>query len=426
MSITRAGAPGSRLWLSVAIAIIALSAALIMAGTAAAQATPDTDGDGLNNKNDPFAIDATNGRNTPLPVSLPFSGPQGGIDNLGFTGLMTNASNVYTELFDANNVGIAGGNLTINAVPDGDAVDGTQMYAFQLGVDADPANANCFTVHARVTEPFEGRTPTELQSMGVFVGTGDQDNYAKLVVTGAYGEGIESHGEIAKAQYHTVFGEDLPGPDYVDLYLNVNPDANTVLPAYSATRNGVTGEVQALSGPIDVPSTWFTAGDRGLAIGIISTSYNRDLPGTPFPASWDLLNAATTCVTPDVGAPAVPGGGGSASDTNPPRLSRLRMIPSTIRTNGRVSKRGGRVRVRVSERASVRLKFAKRRANGTYRLLKGKKVQIVPEGTSRIRFNGKLRGRWLASGSYRVIAAATDASGNRSKVKQKSFRVVRP
>ena len=53
---------------------------------------PDDDNDGLPDTADPFAVDATNGRSTALPVVHTWDNdapPAGGLLGLGFTGLMT-------------------------------------------------------------------------------------------------------------------------------------------------------------------------------------------------------------------------------------------------------------------------------------------------------------------------------------------------
>ena len=61
---------------------------------------PDDDNDGLPDISDPFAIDAANGRDTPLPSVLTWDNdapPAGGLMGLGFTGLMANGSSGYAS-----------------------------------------------------------------------------------------------------------------------------------------------------------------------------------------------------------------------------------------------------------------------------------------------------------------------------------------
>jgi hypothetical protein len=269
---------------------------------------PDDDSDGLPDTADPFAVDPSNGRATKVPISYSWkngatnnpcaptpvpSGCPGGILGLGFTGLMSNGQTNYTNLYDLNNmtVGGAAGVLTVGRVPPGDALGAanTQQYGFQYGLDANPASTGIFTVHTRIVAPFTGLTPTGSQSMGLFIGTGDQDNYAKLVVTANGGSpGVQSVKEIAGVPTSgPVAPVAMPGPDSVDLYLTVDPAASTVQPSYGATTNGTSGQPTVLGPPTAIPAAWLNSSSRGLAVGLIATSSG----GAPFPATWDILEA---------------------------------------------------------------------------------------------------------------------------------------
>lgn len=261
---------------------------------------PDDDNDSLLDNHDPFAIDAANGMNTPLNVSYtwendaPFAG---GLFNLGFTGLMTNGNDDYASLFDASKLtaGGAAGVLTIDAIGAGDATGAanSQKYAFQFGVNAAGA-AMPFTVHTRLVAPFAGQSPQGDQSMGLFLGNGDQDNYFKIVVT-ANGPGGQVGGVTTQTEIGgvvtagPVVGLDLPGPNAVDLYLTVDPTASTVQASYTVTTGGVT-TARALIGPaVAIPETWHDGSTGvGLAVGIIGTS-----AGAPeFTATWDLIEVS--------------------------------------------------------------------------------------------------------------------------------------
>ena len=72
-------------------------------------------------------------------------------------------------------VGGAALKFTIDQVPAGDAVDNvnSQLYGFQFGVNS--GSNSTFIVHTRVMGPFAGFTPKNYQSMGMFIGTGDED-----------------------------------------------------------------------------------------------------------------------------------------------------------------------------------------------------------------------------------------------------------
>jgi outer membrane protein assembly factor BamB len=266
---------------------------------------PDDDSDGWPDTSDPFAIDARNGLTTPLPrayswksgdpnpcAPTPFpSGCPGGLLGLGFTGLMTNGHTDYLKLYDVTNmtVGGAAGVLTIGQVPPGDAygATNTQQYGFQFGVDANPARAGAFTAHTRIDAPFAGLTPQGNQSMGFFIGNGDQDNYVKLVASANGGSpGIQFVKEVGGTDtVAPIAPVAMPGPDAIDLYLTVDPAAATVQARYRITTGGVAGTLTALGGPEPIPSAWLTSTVQGLAVGIIATSAG----GPTFPATWHLL-----------------------------------------------------------------------------------------------------------------------------------------
>jgi hypothetical protein len=250
---------------------------------------PDDDNDGLPDTSDPFAVDGANGRNTALPVEYLWDSDApavGGLLRLGFTGLMTNGSTNYANLFDATKMtaGGAAGVVTVDEVPDGDALGpaNTQQYGFQYGIDVTTASAP-FVVHTSLPAPFSGTTPSGGQSYGVFLGTGNQDNYVKLTVAANNGAGgfalVKEQGGTPTTV--TQSGPTWPGPSDVDLYLLVDPAAGTVQASYS-----IEGAAPVAIGvPQTVPSSWFNAA-TGAAVGIISTSAG---PAPPFPATWNLL-----------------------------------------------------------------------------------------------------------------------------------------
>ena len=56
----------------------------------------------------------------------------------------------------------------------------------------------------------------------------------------------------------------------------------------------------------------------------------------------------------------------------------------------------------------------------------GSFVRSGKNGLNRFRFTGRLRGRKLARGRYRLVAATRDAAGNRSKpAAPRAFKIVR-
>lgn len=262
---------------------------------------PDDDNDGINDTVDPFAIDSANGAATNLPVNYQWendSPAAGGLLGLGFTGLMTNLNDNYEALFDITKMtaGGAAGVATIDEVSNGDALgaSNSQEFAFQFGVNVDQGSA-IFTAHTRILSPFSGLTPQDSQSMGLFVGNGDQDNYFKIVVSsngglGGINAGVEIGGVYTNLSTNN---ENMPGPDSVDLYLTVNPVAATIQAQYEVTTSGTTGPITDLGVPQSIPSTWLSSATK-LAVGIISTSTGS---APVFPVTWDFVQVTTQVVS---------------------------------------------------------------------------------------------------------------------------------
>ena len=59
-----------------------------------------------------------------------------------------------------------------------------------------------------------------------------------------------------------------------------------------------------------------------------------------------------------------------------------------------------------------------------YRYLKGGLVHAGPAGANALRISGRLEGRRLARGRYRLRAVARDGAGNRSLTKTARFTIV--
>jgi hypothetical protein len=273
---------------------------------------PNDDSDALPDVSDPFPIDASNGLSTAVPISYAWqngapvnpcaptptpSGCPGGLLGLGFTGLMSNGVTNYNDMFDPRNmtVGGAAGVLTVAQVPPGDPTGSgnSQQYAFQYGVNADPATTGVFTAHTRIDAPFAGVTPQGNQSIGFYIGTGDQDNYVKVVLTANGGHpGIRFVEEVGRVVTTGPLSPlTLPGPDSVDLYLTVDPAAATVTVRFRVTTGGASSPIIDVgkTPTLSFPASWVTDSSRGLALGVIATSAG----GPTFPATWSVLEATS-------------------------------------------------------------------------------------------------------------------------------------
>ena len=261
----------------------------------------DDDDDGILDVNDPFALDANNGASTNLPVQYGWGpgDPGTGILGLGFTGLMINGTDNYETLYDATQMtpGGAAGILTVDQVTEGDAFSdfNTQEYGFQFGINVNTTSAP-FTVHTRMVNPFAGGTPINYQSLGFFIGTGDQSNYLKMVINANGGNGgIEVGLEQNDAFVGNNYGVGVLGNGNVDLYLSVNPATQEVQPRFAVGG----GAIQDLGDPISIPASWLS-GSTKLAVGILSTAI---FSNATFAASWDLIEVTEDqTVTPTAAA----------------------------------------------------------------------------------------------------------------------------
>ncbi len=260
---------------------------------------PDDDNDGLTDEADLFALDRQNGMTTHLPLVLSWDNGEpdpGGILSLGFTGLMNNGTN-YASLYDTDKIisGGAAGIVTLSNVPAGDAYanENNQQFGFQIGVNV-AQETTPFTIHTLLKTPFKGKTVTDTTSAGIYFGTGDQDNYLKVVADANGGAGgirvvLEQGGSVTTDRiYGPAQGINLLTADDVDLMLHINPVGKLATLSIKIDQ----GVEQWLGETIAVPAGWFT-GTSAPAVGIIATSSSA----TSFAASWDFLTVTATPVS---------------------------------------------------------------------------------------------------------------------------------
>jgi hypothetical protein len=250
---------------------------------------PDDDNDGIPDTQDYFVIDPDNGLTTTIPThyNLFNYDPGTGFYGLGFTGLMCNGTTDYITLFDEDNL-IAGGAVgafTIEEVPAGDALNNNQQYSFQFGVKT--SNEGTFTVQSGILPMFfDNLTPVNNQSQGIYIGTGDQDNYLKIVLNANGGAGgfevlCENEGVTTSTQFSLPGGIPLGS---ISFYITVDPANSRAFVKYSiGGESPVTlGDPVPLSGPL---LDAITNPAKAMAVGVIATSNGA----SPFNASWDYL-----------------------------------------------------------------------------------------------------------------------------------------
>ncbi len=253
---------------------------------------PDDDNDEQPDTIDPFAIDPDNGLTTPIGTIYSWENNEshGGLLGLGFTGLMTNSIDDYETLFNANAVtaGGAAGVLTLDESSPGTAFgsSNSQQQALQFGFDAASATTP-FTAQTSLLSPFAGLTPNAGEQAGLYLGTGDQDNYVEIAVTGRSDGQVEVQliSEINAAATILATSPALSAAniDFVELFLTLDPTADTMEASFRITRGGSHEVLTKLGSAISVPAAW---ANGAMAVGIISTD---PTPASVVPFTWDAL-----------------------------------------------------------------------------------------------------------------------------------------
>lgn len=110
-------------------------------------------------------------------------------------------------------------------------------------------------------------------------------------------------------------------------------------------------------------------------------------------------------------------------DAVKPKVTGFKADPSRILRLGY----GTNFRFGSSESAKASLTFkkcVKRGSKTTCSRVKGSLKGQAKKGANKIRFRGKLGGRWLATGSYRVTIVLTDSAGNKSVARTTNLTVL--
>jgi hypothetical protein len=88
---------------------------------------------------------------------------------------------------------------------------------------------------------------------------------------------------------------------------------------------------------------------------------------------------------------------------------------------------GATVRYTLSEPARVTftVQLVTKRRHHTVLKVKGTLIRSGVSGANQLAFSGRIGSRKLAAGSYRLVAKATDAAGNRGRAKTATFTIAR-
>ena len=207
---------------------------------------------------------------------------------------------------------------------------------------------------------------------------------------------------------------------------------------------------------VEVDVSAFAGGARTLRFEGVSSGARTEVSGPNGPStdSYDIDDVSLDAAGPPSPPPAPgPGPGpepgpGPGPDTDKPVLSALLLSPSMFRAAGSgpsitTRSEGSRVSYTLSEAAAVNFGIeqarAGRRVGGScvrptranrrrqrctrYLALSGSFTHRGFAGANTFRFSGRLRGRKLAIGRYRLRAVATDPSANTSVPTRRFFTI---
>ncbi|QDU89508.1 Di-glucose binding within endoplasmic reticulum [Pirellulimonas nuda] len=291
---------------------------------------PDDDNDLIVDIDDPFAIDATNGAGNPIGTYYAWANeatPAGKLLDLGLTGSMTNGATNYLDTFDpalVTPIGAAGV-FNIDSAQPGTArgaannIQQALQFGFHVAQETTP-----FTAVTEILAPNDGvGVPSPGQEQGFYLGTGDQDNYVALILSGDSGGSIQVLVEVAGAL--TVVALDpftLPTPDNVALFLTVDPLAQTVQAAY---RLSSVGALTPVGPAVPIPQAWLAG---SMALGL----WSSDPTGAnAMPVTWNHLGVVREITDRAASANLVVNGGGSQS-TSSTAATNAFMLKNTSRS----------------------------------------------------------------------------------------------
>ena len=107
-------------------------------------------------------------------------------------------------------------------------------------------------------------------------------------------------------------------------------------------------------------------------------------------------------------------------DRTPPGLTALSISPARFSARRLVS-----IRVRASESVTIEFSVQRAAAHGRWATARGTFTAAGHTGANQLRFTGRIGGRLLTPGRYRLVAVARDRAGNRSAALRTGFTIRR-
>ena len=153
---------------------------------------------------------------------------------------MQNGTTDYQQQFDPARmtVGGAAGVLTVDASPGRAMRSGRRTTSSTRSSTACASPTSAFTVHTQMLGPFAGTTPEGSESMGLFVGPGDQDNFVRLALAANGGTPqLELSSEVDGVATTASAPVSLADISTIDLYLTVDPSLDTITARFRVTTD---------------------------------------------------------------------------------------------------------------------------------------------------------------------------------------------
>jgi len=346
------------------------------------------------------------------------------------------------------------------------ASDGTEALG-QSGAPAISADDGVVVFQSAASNLVDGDTngTSDVFSRGLGSGTTTRVSTSSAGAEadgGSFGPSVSADGGVVV--FYSVATDLVAGDTngYADVFArDVGSGVTTRVSVGSAgdEANGasIRPDVNADGGVVVFQSvaTNLVAGDTNGQVDDFARSGSAAVPsseGTSPSGGGTLSSGSTTTpgggTTPPGGGTTVPSAA-AAVDVTAPVLGALSLSPAVFRAAGSgasiASRVGTRVSYELSEAAGVRFRVERavggRRVGGRcvrttslnrgaprcvrYRTLAGGFADQGVAGQNRLVFRGRLGGRKLTPGRYRLRGVAVDAAGNRSARTRVTFRIVR-
>jgi len=209
-------------------------------------------------------------------------------------------------------------------------------------------------------------------------------------------------------------------------------DANTQTCAGTANTAGAChgdsgGPLVVFDGTTGTPALWgLTSFGPQEALGDLPCELNAPAFFTWVPGFATFI--ANTLRPPPSSPPPPPAPPLPAPrDTTRPSITAVRLSATRFRAARRgamLARTGARLSFNLSEPAAVSV-TVERKKRRRFRALRGSDLVTAQAGRTTRRFTGRLAGRKLARGAYRLRLGAVDTAGNRSARKRVAFKIVR-